>query len=66
MWLKWLSYIGALVILSVSMAQYLKFFYPGMDQWFAGVLPFSEALRRSYTGDPSLGEAAMATTAVLV
>ncbi len=65
MWLKWLSYIGALVILSVSLAQYLKFFYPGMDQWFAGVLPFGEALGRRYTGDPSLGEAAIATSALL-
>ena len=65
MWLKWLSYIGALVILSVSLAQYLKFFYPGMDQWLAGVLPFGESLRRSYTGDPSLGEAVVATLAVL-
>ena len=65
MWLKWLSYIGALVILSVSLAQYLKFFYPGMDQWFAGALPFGEALGRSFTGDPSLGEAVVATTAVL-
>jgi len=64
MWLKWLSYIGALVILSISMAQYLKFFYPGMDQWFAGVLPFGEALGRSYK-DPGLGEAVIATAAVL-
>jgi len=65
MWLKWLSYIGALVILSVSLAQYLKFFYPGMDQWFAGALPFGEALARSYTGDPSFGEAVVASAAVL-
>jgi basic amino acid/polyamine antiporter, APA family len=65
MWLKWLSYIGALVILSVSLAQYLKFFYPGMDQWFAGALPFGEALAESYKGDPSLGEAAIATSALL-
>jgi basic amino acid/polyamine antiporter, APA family len=65
MWLKWLSYIGALVILSVSLAQYLKFFYPGMDQWFASALPFGESLGRSYTGDPSLGEAVVATLAVL-
>ncbi|MEK6321791.1 MAG: APC family permease [Acidobacteriota bacterium] len=65
LWLKWLSYIGALVILSVSLAQYLKFFYPGMDQWLAGVLPFGEALGRSYTADPSIGEAVIATTALL-
>ncbi|MFY9556043.1 MAG: APC family permease [Blastocatellia bacterium] len=65
LWLKWLSYIGALVILSVSLAQYLKFFYPGMDQWIAGVLPFGESLSRSYTADPSLGEAAIATAALL-
>lgn len=66
LWLKWLSYIGALVILSVSLAQYLKFFYPGMDLWFARVLPFGETLGRSYTGDPSLGEAVLATAAFLV
>ena len=65
MWLKWLSYIGALVILSISLAQYLKFFYPGMDHWFAGFLPFGEALGRSYSGDPSLGEAFVATVALL-
>lgn len=65
MWLKWLSYIGALVILSVSLAQYLKFFYPGMDQWFTGVLPFGETLGLSYTGDPTLGEAVIATAALL-
>jgi basic amino acid/polyamine antiporter, APA family len=65
MWLKWLAYIGALVILSVSLAQYLKFFYPGMDQWLAGVMPFGQALGRSYTSDPSIGEAVIATTALL-
>lgn len=65
MWLKWLSYIGALVILSVSLAQYLKFFYPEMDRWFAAVLPFGETLGRSYIGNPSLGEAVIATTALL-
>ena len=65
MWLKWLSYIGALVILSVSLAQYLKFFYPGMDQWFAGALPLGQALGRSYAGDPTFGEAVVATAALL-
>lgn len=65
LWLKWLSYIGALVVLSTSLAQYLKFFYPNMDQWFARVMPFGEALSRSYTGDPSLGEAVIATSALL-
>jgi basic amino acid/polyamine antiporter, APA family len=65
LWLKWLSYIGALVILSVSLAQYLKFFYPGMDQWIAGVLPFGETLGRSYAGDPTLGEAVIATAALV-
>jgi len=64
LWLKWLSYIGALVILSVSLAQYLKFFYPGMDQWFAGVLPLGESLGRRYARDPSLGEAVIATGAL--
>lgn len=65
LWLKWLSYTGALVVLSTSLAQYLKFFYPGMDQAAARVLPFGEALGRSYTGDPSLGEAVIATSALL-
>jgi amino acid transporter len=32
LWLKWLAYIGALVILSTSLGRYLKFFYPNMDQ----------------------------------
>ena len=65
MWLKWLSYIGALVILSASLAQYLKFFYPNMDSAIAGVLPFSEALSRNYQRDPSLGEAVIASAALL-
>src|SRR5262249_50129336 len=65
LWLKWLSYIGALVILSTSLAQYLKFFYPGMDQWFAGVMPFGEPLSRRYSRDPSLAEAVIATAAML-
>lgn len=56
LWLKWLAYIGALVILSTSLAQYLKFFYPNMDDWFAGILPFGHALKSIYTGDPSLGD----------
>lgn len=64
LWLKWLSYIGALVILSVSLAQYLKFFYPGMDAWLAGALPFGESLGGMYTGNPSFGEAVVATTAL--
>src|SRR5215471_21335762 len=65
MWLKWLSYIGALVILSVSLAQYLKFFYPGMDAWFASAIPFGEALSQRYRGDPSFSEAVIATTALM-
>ncbi|HXF41236.1 MAG TPA: APC family permease [Blastocatellia bacterium] len=65
LWLKWLSYIGALVVLSTSLAQYLKFFYPAMDQWFARILPFGETLGRSYVGDPSLGEVVIATVALL-
>lgn len=64
LWLKWLSYIGALVILSVSLAQYLKFFYPNMDQWLARALPFGESLSARYTGEPSLGEAVIATSAM--
>ncbi|HSF24401.1 MAG TPA: APC family permease [Blastocatellia bacterium] len=65
LWLKWLSYIGALVILSVSLAQYLKFFYPGMDRWLSGVVPFGETLGQRYTSDPSLGEAVIATAALV-
>ena len=65
LWLKWLSYIGALVILSVSLAQYLKFFYPGMDSWLARVLPFGETLSQRFTGVPSLGEATVASAALL-
>src|SRR5690349_14830981 len=65
LWLKWLSYIGALVILSVSLAQYLKFFYPEMDRWFAGALPFGSSLAERYKADPSLGEAVVATAALL-
>jgi basic amino acid/polyamine antiporter, APA family len=65
LWLKWLSYIGALVILSISLAQYLKFFYPGMDHWFARAMPFGEALSQSYKGEPSFGEAVIATVALL-
>lgn len=66
LWLKWLSYIGALVILSVSLAQYLKFFYKGIDQWVASIMPFGEALAGRYPGDPSLGEAVIATMALLI
>jgi amino acid transporter len=65
MWLKWLSYIGAMVILSVSLAQYLKFFYPGMEAWFAAVIPFGETLSQRYSSDPSFSEAVIATTALL-
>jgi len=65
LWLKWLSYIGALVILSVSLGQYLKFFYPNMDSWFARILPFGQSLKASYSGDPSFGEVVIATSAVL-
>jgi basic amino acid/polyamine antiporter, APA family len=65
LWLKWLSYIGALVVLSTSLAQYLKFFYPGMDAWFVRVLPFGDALGKSYSNDPSLAEAVIATAALV-
>jgi amino acid transporter len=65
LWLKWLSYIGALVILAVSLGQYLKFFYPNMDSWFARVLPFGGSLKTSYSADPTLGEVVIATAAVL-
>jgi basic amino acid/polyamine antiporter, APA family len=65
LWLKWLAYIGALVVLSTSLAQYLKFFYPKMDQTVANLLPFGDALSRKYIGDPTLAEAVIATAALL-
>lgn len=65
LWLKWIAYTGALVILSTSFGKYLKFFYPGMDQWFAAVLPFGQNLSSSYPSNPSLGEAVIATLSIL-
>jgi APA family basic amino acid/polyamine antiporter len=65
LWLKWLAYIGALVILSTSLGQYLKFFYPTMDDWFAAWLPFGARLQASYASQPSLGEAVVATATIL-
>jgi len=65
LWLKWIAYIGALVILSTSFGKYLKFFYPNMDQAFAQVLPFGQSLAASFTSGPSLGEACIATLSLL-
>ncbi|MEN3335333.1 MAG: basic amino acid/polyamine antiporter, family [Blastocatellia bacterium] len=65
LWLKWLAYIGALVILSTSLGQYLKFFYPNMDDWFAAWLPFGQQLKAAYASGPSLGEAVIATATLL-
>ena len=65
LWLKWIAYIGALVILSTSFGKYLKFFYPNMDQAFAQVLPFGKSLAASFTSGPSLGEACIATLSLL-
>jgi APA family basic amino acid/polyamine antiporter len=65
LWLKWLAYIGALVILATSLGQYLKFFYPNMDDWFAQWLPFGEHLKTTYANGPSLGEAVIATATLL-
>jgi amino acid transporter len=67
LWLKWLAYIGALVILSASLGQYLKFFYPDMDAWLADILPFGRALLERFPADssPTFGEAVIATAAVL-
>ena len=65
LWLKWLAYIGALVVLATSLGQYLKFFYPNMDDWFAAWLPFGERLRAAYASGPSLGEAVIATATML-
>jgi basic amino acid/polyamine antiporter, APA family len=65
LWLKWIAYVGALVILSTSFGKYLKFFYPGMDQWFASILPFGESLLQNFKSGPSLGEAAIATFSLL-
>ncbi len=66
LWLKWLAYIGALVILSISFSQYLKFFYPNMDAWFAEVLPFGQALAAKFPADrsPTLGEAVIASASL--
>ncbi|MCI0491127.1 MAG: APC family permease [Blastocatellia bacterium] len=65
MWLKWLAYIGALVILSISFSRYLKDFYPNMDRALADVLPFGAALNESYAANPSFGEAVIATATIL-
>ncbi|HEY7546974.1 MAG TPA: APC family permease [Blastocatellia bacterium] len=65
LWLKWLAYIGALVILSTSFGRYLKFFYPNMDQQIAGILPGGASLLAAYPSNPSLGEAVIATCALL-
>ncbi|HET9533089.1 MAG TPA: APC family permease [Blastocatellia bacterium] len=65
LWLKWLAYIGALVILSTSLGRYMKFFYPDLDQTLAGILPFGQALKESYLAGPSFGEAVVATAALL-
>jgi APA family basic amino acid/polyamine antiporter len=65
LWLKWIAYVGALVILSTSFGKYLKFFYPNMDQAFAQVLPFGQSLSASFVSGPSLGEAAIATMSLL-
>ena len=65
LWLKWLAYMGALVILAISFGQYFKFFYPNMDDWFAGWLPYGARLKSAYSGVPSLGEAVIATVTLL-
>ena len=65
LWLKWLAYIGALVILSTSLGRYIKFFFPGLDQSFADLLPFGERLGAAYQTGPSLGEAVIATGSLL-
>jgi amino acid transporter len=65
LWLKWLAYVGALVILSTSFGRYLKFFYPDMDQALAGFLPFGRSLYDAYRSGPSLGELVIATASLL-
>ncbi|MFP5264684.1 MAG: APC family permease [Blastocatellia bacterium] len=65
LWLKWLAYVGALVILSTSFGRYLKFFYPDMDRALADFLPFGHALHAAYGSGPSLGEAVIATVSLL-
>ena len=65
LWLKWLAYVGALVILSTSFGRYLKFFYPNMDQALADFLPFGHTLYEAYKSGPSLGELVIATVSVL-
>jgi basic amino acid/polyamine antiporter, APA family len=65
LWLKWLAYVGALVILSTSFGRYLKFFYPNMDQALADFLPFGSSLYDAYRSGPSLGELVIATASLL-
>jgi amino acid transporter len=65
LWLKWLAYVGALVILSTSFGRYLKFFYPDMDRAMADFLPFGRALYDAYKSGPSLGEVVIATVSLL-
>ena len=64
LWLKWLAYIGALVILSTSLGRYIKFFYPDLDRSLAEMLPFGQALGESYQAGPSFGEAVIATASL--
>jgi APA family basic amino acid/polyamine antiporter len=65
LWLKWLAYVGAIVILSTSFGRYLKFFYPNMDRAMADFLPFGQYLYDTYKSSPSLGEVVIATASVL-
>ena len=65
LWLKWLAYIGALVILSISLGKYLKFFYPELDRSVAALLPGGDGLMARYVAGPTLGEAVIATIALL-
>lgn len=65
LWLKWLAYVGALVILSTSFGRYFKFFYPGMDRALADFLPFGHSLYDAYRSGPSLGELVIATVSLL-
>src|SRR5215211_6511944 len=65
LWLKWLAYVGALVILSTSFGRYFKFFYPNMDQALADFLPYGRSLYNAYRSSPSLGELVIATISLL-
>lgn len=67
LWLKWIAYTGALVILALSFGRYLRFFYHDMDKWFARILPFGQSLAARFPelSEVSLSEVVIATLSLL-